>query len=179
MTMRIDRKKRLSIAACWFAVVATAAASQLTPRTVTDPKGPSVASRESFPASGGDPRAMVESLNTALAAGDAEAVRALLQEDVLVYESGSAEMSSAEYFEHHMAADAAFLSTLKRQRLSQAGGDNGDSAWVATRSRLTGRYNGKDVDLDSTETLVLNKAEKGWRIAHIHWSSASHDGPNP
>jgi ketosteroid isomerase-like protein len=177
MTMRIDRKTRFSIAACWFVVVTTAA-SPLTAAHSDDSQALSAANRESFAASSGDPRGMSEMLNTALAAGDADAVRTLLQEDVLVYESGGAEMSSAEYFEHHMAADAAFLSTLKRQHLSQAGGGDGVSAWVATRTRLTGRYNGKDVDLDSTETLVLNKAEKGWRIAHIHWSSAPHDASN-
>ena len=46
-----------------------------------------------------------------------------------------------------------------------------DRAWVATRSRLTGEFQGKHVDSDSTETLVMHKTADGWRIAHIHWSS--------
>ena len=106
-------------------------------------------------------------------------VRALLLPDVLIYESGGAETSAAEYAGHHMPADIAFLAELKREQLSQASGGNDAAAWVATRSRLTGRFKDKDVDLDSTETLVMTRTEAGWRIAHIHWSSTPHRNPEP
>lgn len=126
-----------------------------------------------------EPRAIAETFNRAFAMGDAGTVRALLQQDVLIYESGGAETSAAEYADHHMPADMAFLSNLKRKQLSQESGGEGVMAWVATRSRLSGPFKGKDMDLDSTETLVMTKTEAGWRIAHIHWSSAPHRNSNP
>lgn len=125
------------------------------------------------------PRALAETFNRALAIGDAGTVRALLLPDVLIYESGGAETSAAEYAGQHMPGDMAFLANLKREPLSQESGGGGATAWVATRSRLTGRFKGKDMDLDSTETLVMAHTEAGWRIAHVHWSSAPHRGPTP
>lgn len=126
-----------------------------------------------------DPRAIAESFSRALAAGDEKTARALLLPDVLIYESGGVESSAAEYAGHHLPADMAFLAKLKRTQLSQSSGGNGATAWVATRSRLTGRFKNKDVDLDSTETLVMTRTENGWRIAHIHWSSAPRRSAKP
>ncbi|MEK6807199.1 MAG: nuclear transport factor 2 family protein [Pseudomonadota bacterium] len=121
-----------------------------------------------------NPRAVAETFNRALAAGDDKTVRALLLPDVLIYESGSVEASMAEYAAHHLPADISFMKHMKRESLSQSSGGEGTAAWVATRSRLRGRFKNKDVDLDSTETLVMTQTKGGWRIAHIHWSSVPH-----
>ena len=121
---------------------------------------------------------VAETLNSALAAGDGNTVRALLLPELLVFESGGAENSALEYSASHLPADMEFLAGLTREQLSQTGDCSESSAWIATRSRLTGEFGGDRVDSDSTETLVLHKTVDGWRIAHIHWSSAPHrDGP--
>jgi ketosteroid isomerase-like protein len=44
-------------------------------------------------------------------------------------------------------------------------------AWVATEGRLTGTYKGKAIDLPTTETMLLRRSGRGWKIVHIHWSS--------
>jgi len=44
-------------------------------------------------------------------------------------------------------------------------------AVVSTRSRLSGSFRDRELDLFSTETLVLKKADQGWKVRHIHWSS--------
>lgn len=123
--------------------------------------------------------AVADSFNRALSGGDTGTVRALLLPNVLIYESGGAETSAAEYAGHHMLGDMAFLSKLKREQLSQDSGGDEANAWVATRSRLTGQYKGKDIDLNSTETLVMTRTETGWRIAHVHWSSAPRQSTQP
>ncbi len=173
MTVPADLKGRLLFAMRRGSVIATIAPSPIACAHADDPQT-APANSAAFVVSAGDPRATAEMLSDALAAGDTDTVRALLQKDVLIYESGGVETSAAEYFEHHLAADVAFLAKLQREQLSQNVGGDGLNAWVATRSRLTGQFDGKDVDLDSTETLVLTKTERGWRIAHIHWSSAPH-----
>lgn len=126
-----------------------------------------------------NPREAATAFARAIETGDIKSVNAWLLPEVLIYESGGAETSAAEYAAHHLPADIAFLAKLKREQLSQASGGDGAGAWVATRSRLSGSYKGKAVDLDSTETLVLKKTGAGWRITHIHWSSAPHRAPLP
>jgi ketosteroid isomerase-like protein len=49
--------------------------------------------------------------------------------------------------------------------------DSGDSATVVTRSHVHGMYKEQDIDLISTETLVMKKVGGQWKIVHIHWSS--------
>jgi ketosteroid isomerase-like protein len=38
---------------------------------------------------------------------------------------------------------------------------------------MKGAYKGKPVDRLTTETMVLRKTPDGWRIVHVHWSSAA------
>ena len=132
---------------------------------------------ETLPADG--PVTVAEAFTAALARGDKAAVLELLAPNVLIYESGGQESSRDEYAAHHMHADMAFMAALKREQLSQESGGAGASAWVATRARLSGRFKDKAIDLDSTETLVMNKTEANWRIVHVHWSSAPHRSAKP
>lgn len=130
-----------------------------------------------FAAGNDDARAVAEAFSRALEAGDATAAQTLLLPDVLIYESGGQESSAAEYSGHHMKGDMAFLAAVKRERISQSSGGRGDSAWVATRSRLSGTYKDKEIDIVSTESLFLTRTEGGWRIAHVHWSSGPYRKP--
>ncbi len=107
----------------------------------------------------------------ALNSGDAAQVKALLDPRALIFESGSAERSRAEYAAHHLKADMDFLKTVTYKLLRQTGDTVGDLAWVASESRLTGVSSDKAVDVLSTETLVLKKGSAGWRVVHVHWSS--------
>jgi ketosteroid isomerase-like protein len=116
---------------------------------------------------------------TGLAAGDEATVKSLLAPDVLIYESGGQEASLAEYAAHHMKADMEFLTQAKSQVLDRKHDNSGDLAWVATRTRVTGTYKDKPLDLYSTETLVLKRGPGGWRIVHIQWSSRSAETKAP
>ena len=40
-----------------------------------------------------------------------------------------------------------------------------------TEGRTAGQFNGRAVNLVTTETMVLKRGPEGWRIQHIHWSS--------
>ncbi len=110
-------------------------------------------------------------LGDAIAAGDVDTLRLLLVADVLIFESGGVESSLAEYESHHMPADIAFMKAMDRKVMSRHVFDSGDTATVVTRSRIHGIYKGQDIDLSSTETLVIKKMGGQWKIVHIHWSS--------
>lgn len=114
---------------------------------------------------------VVDAFSAAIKAVKLDEAEKLLDPQVLILESGSSERSRDEYMRTHIIADAAFLQNAKQQlRYRQARAD-GNMAWVATESTLTGQQNGKAVVLSSTETMLLKKTTAGWRIAHIHWSS--------
>jgi ketosteroid isomerase-like protein len=110
-------------------------------------------------------------LSDAIATGDVDTLRSLIAADVLIFESGGAETSLAEYEGHHMPADMAFMKSMDRELLSQRVIESGDSAIVVTRSRVRGMYKEKEIDLSSTETLVMKKEGGDWKVVHIHWSS--------
>lgn len=123
----------------------------------------------------GDALRAVLAFHGALAAGDATHAASLLDENAIIFEEGEAETTKAQYVTNHLPADIAFLRTIKEGVVSQSGREDKDMAWVATQGHMSGRYNNKDVDRFTTETMVLHRAAVGWRIVHIHWSSRAAD----
>ena len=116
----------------------------------------------------------VFALNTfraAINSGDRQTLMAGLSPDVLIFESGGAERSRAEYASHHMKSDMAFHAQMGHDGISQNASEQGDTAWIVTESRIYGRYKEKDIDIVSTETAVLKRGADGWKIVHLHWSS--------
>ena len=73
----------------------------------------------------------VDAFHKALADGDSKQAMALLTDDVLIYESGGAETSKAEYATHHLDADMAFLKGIKQTISARSSQATGDMAEVA------------------------------------------------
>lgn len=119
------------------------------------------------------PSKIADELFTALRAGDEKTVRQLLDPAVLIFESGGAEAGLEDYAAHHMPHDMTFLATLNSEPVSRQVFDYGDHAIVASRSRLRSDSQGKRVNLLSTETLLLERQDTQWRVAHVHWSSGA------
>jgi len=117
--------------------------------------------------------AVVDAFHAALGRGDTDGAAALLDPNVLIYESGRAERSKAEYAAHHLPADAIFAKAIRRTVTRRSGRAVGSSAWVATEATSKGKYKNKAIDSFGVETMVLKRIGKTWRIVHIHWSSAN------
>ena len=118
------------------------------------------------------PEEAVAAFHDALSRGDRARVTELLASDVIIFESGGAELSREEYASHHLGADMEFAKATKQEVVAREAGEAGDAAWVLTRTRTTGTFREKKIDLRGTETMLLRKTADGWRIVHIHWSSA-------
>ena len=116
--------------------------------------------------------AVVESFHRALAEGNRDAALALLADDVLILEAGHAERSKAEYAAEHLGADMEFTRAVPTVVVRRSSGMDGNMAWVATEGRTSGNFHGRVIDKLGTETMVLHRGPDGWRISHIHWSSA-------
>jgi ketosteroid isomerase-like protein len=115
---------------------------------------------------------VVERFHEALAAGDSVQVADLLAPDAVILESGGSETKN-EYLSHHFHSDAAFLGATTIETVTRRSRREGGVAWISSTSRIHGAFRGREVDLDSAELLLLRRAEEGWRIVAIHWSSSS------
>jgi ketosteroid isomerase-like protein len=124
-------------------------------------------------ATGSDAAAVVDSFHWALARGDTKAAAALLADDVLVFEAGGAERGKAEYAAQHLSADADFSRAVKSTTMRRANHQEGGIAWIATEGRTTGKYHGRPIDQLTAETMILRHTAEGWKIVHVHWSSAA------
>lgn len=127
--------------------------------------------RVSGPARGA--AAAVDAFHGALRRGDQNAAAALLAEDAVIFESGGVERTKAEYAASHLPADAEFSRNVSSVVTHRMGASQGASAWIASEGRTTGTYKGKPVDILTTETMILRRMREGWRIVHVHWSSAA------
>lgn len=119
--------------------------------------------------------ATVDAFHAALSKGDEAAASALLHTEALIFESGGAERSKAEYASHHLSADTAFAAATTRTVTRRSGRAAGGLAWIATESTTTGTFRDRPVNSVSTETMVLRRTGGNWQIVHIHWSSAKSD----
>ena len=119
----------------------------------------------------GKPTGTVKAFHASLKNGDAKAARGFLADDILIYESGNTEGSADEYASHHMISDMAFVGAMNQEILSQVEKTVGDMAMVASETRTFGTFNGKDYNLQGTETMILKRTGGIWKITHIHWSS--------
>ena len=115
----------------------------------------------------------VDAFHAALARGDTRGAAAYVADDALIFEEGGAERSKAEYAAEHLGADAQFSRSVTSLAERRTGRADRDFAWIASEGRTTGTFRGKAVDRRTTETMILRRIGKGWKIVHVHWSSAA------
>ncbi|HEX9728234.1 MAG TPA: nuclear transport factor 2 family protein [Gemmatimonadales bacterium] len=117
------------------------------------------------------PDEVVRAFHEALARADSGAALAVLDPDVVIYESGGVESSRDEYRTHHLEADMAFASATTRAVTATRADVRDAVAIVLSQSRTTGTFRDREIDASGTETMLLRRTPDGWRIVHIHWSS--------
>ena len=145
------------------------------PAAASDP-APAVPAAAPLSPAAAKAAAAVDAFHAALGRGDTAAALAFLAEEALIFEEGGAERSKAEYAGHHLAADAAFSQAVRAVTTRRTGAASGDFAWIASEARSTGTFKGRAVDRNVAETMVLRRGRDGWKIVHIHWSSAAAGG---
>ena len=107
----------------------------------------------------------------ALKFADTSTARALLAENVVVFEGGGVEKSADEYAQHHMLADMKFLANINTEVIDQTIEVIGDFAYAMSKRKSSGQYQGKNINSVGLETMMLHKQAGQWKIIHIHWSN--------
>lgn len=114
----------------------------------------------------------VHDFHEALARGERAAVLSLLAPDAQIVEMGHHE-TREEYENGHLAADIEFAKAVRTTPGTMIVRQEGTVAWTTLTGRSTGRFQGREVDSENAELMVLTKTKDGWRIRGIHWSSHS------
>ncbi|MDZ4865105.1 MAG: nuclear transport factor 2 family protein [Gemmatimonadota bacterium] len=114
--------------------------------------------------------ATVQTFHQALAQGDSTAALALLAPDATVLESGEIE-TRAEYRSHHLAADISFTRAVPGSTGPIAVVIHNDAAWATSTSITVGKFDGRAIDSQGAELMVLSRTAGLWQIRAIHWSS--------
>lgn len=109
-------------------------------------------------------------LETAIINNDSEQAGSILHEDVTILEGGGMETKS-QYLSHHFHSDGKFLAAINREEISQNIKIEGNVAWVTSKTKMTGTYSGRDIDMNSLELAVLKKENNTWKVVALHWSS--------
>ena len=109
-------------------------------------------------------------LETAIVENDSEKAGEILHDDVTILEGGGME-TKREYLSHHFHSDGNFLSAMNREEVSQEISVEGNMAWVTSKTKMTGTYSGREIDLSSLELAILKKENGMWRVIALHWSS--------
>ena len=117
------------------------------------------------------PAKVVNQFHQALATKDKTLALSLLDKNVLIYEGGKAERSAAEYAEHHLLSDMAFISSVTVQPIEHQVNIYGGVAVSTSRNKTTGSFKGKSINNNGMETIVLKLIADEWKITHIHWSN--------
>jgi ketosteroid isomerase-like protein len=118
-----------------------------------------------------DARDTVTAFHAALHAGQKDKALGYMAPTVLIYESGHVERSRDEYASHHLGADMEFAKSTTRKVLRHTVKEHGDMAVVVEETETSGSFKGKDVASFGTETVLLERKDGKWQIAHVHWSS--------
>lgn len=117
------------------------------------------------------PAEVVDAFHDAVTRGDSAEALSYLHPDVVIFESGGAEMSRDEFAAGHLGADMRFAAATTRE-VTDSRTIMGDGvAVVMNRHRRTGTMGDREINSVGVETAVLRLSEGDWKIVHLHWSS--------
>lgn len=113
----------------------------------------------------------VDAFHKALRTGKVEAAVEYLGPEAVVFEQGFINPSRAEYVSTQLQQAADFASRTERQVIRREAWQDGNIAWVLSSTMTVGIFDGRKVELEGAETMVMRKDGEGWKITHIHWSA--------
>lgn len=123
-----------------------------------------------------DVRAAVERYNAAFTTKDLTSLKALLADDIVLYEHSVRNIGLADVWDNHLRPEVeAFQNTtanFSNVRVSATS----DMALVTREYSIQATMNGKAIDARGNETMVWVRRNARWVVAHIHYS---HPCPRP
>jgi len=117
------------------------------------------------------PSQTVDAFHTALRTNKPDSAMALLGREAVIFEQGFISSSPKEYQQTALADAVSFATQTERTVIRRESWQDGDMAWVTSSTMTRGVFQGRRLNLEGAETMILRKDGDGWKISHIHWSA--------
>ncbi|MEQ9398940.1 MAG: nuclear transport factor 2 family protein [Longimicrobiales bacterium] len=123
-------------------------------------------------------RETIESYARFAQAGDIEAMGRLFKpgRGVHIIEGAGVDHGWEEYRDHHLAPELAAFENFRYRYFAVEPVVRGDVAYSAFRYELSASVEGRPIDVEGRGTMVLERIEGRWLIAHSHTSGRPRDG---
>lgn len=121
-------------------------------------------------------RTAVERYNQAMVSRDLPALRALLADDIVLYEHSVRNIGLDDVWEHHLKPEVEGFEGMKAEFPDLKVWVAGDVAVVTRQYSIQATMKGRPVDARGNETMGWMKRNGQWKVIHIHYS---HPCPRP
>lgn len=123
-----------------------------------------------------DVRAAVERYNAAFTTKDLTALKALLADDIVLYEHSVRNIGLADVWDNHLRPEVEAFQNTTASFTNVRVNATSDMALVTREYSIQATMNGKAIDARGNETMVWVRRNARWVVAHIHYS---HPCPRP
>lgn len=121
-------------------------------------------------------RAAVQRYNAAFVGKDLPALKALLADDIVLYEHSVRNIGLADVWDHHLRPEVEAFQDTKAEFTDVRVWVAGDVALVTRQYSIQATMNGRAIDARGNETMGWARRGGQWRVVHIHYS---HPCPRP
>lgn len=125
------------------------------------------------------PSDTVDAFHKALRQGDGKAALAFMARDVSVFEQGFEETTRDGWGANQLPDANKFAKATERRVLRKESGQDTNSGWVISTTLTSGDFDGRKLELEGTETMLLRRDGDSWKIAHVHWSAHPKEADAP
>lgn len=124
----------------------------------------------------GEVRAAVASYNRAMTEKDLPALKALLANDIVLYEHSVKNIGLDDVWENHLRPEVSEFDGMKASFTDVRVSATAEMALVTRQYAISATMKGKPIDARGNETMVWAKRDGTWKVTHIHYS---HPCPRP
>ena len=121
-------------------------------------------------------RAAVARYNEALVGKDLPSLKALLADDIILYEHSVRNIGLADVWDHHLRPEVEGFEGTKAEFTDLRVWLSGDLALVTRQYSIQATLRGRPIDARGNETMGWARRNGQWKVIHIHYS---HPCPRP
>ena len=121
-------------------------------------------------------RAAVASYNKALVEKDLPALKALLAQDVVLYEHSVRNVGIEDVWENHLRPEVEAFEGATAEFTEVRVWTTAEMALVTRQYRIQATMGGRPIDAKGNETMTWVRRDSAWKVVHIHYS---HPCPRP
>lgn len=121
-------------------------------------------------------RAAVARYNNAFTTKDLQGLKALLADDIVLYEHSVRNIGLADVWDNHLRPEVEEFENATARFTNVRVTARGDMALVTREYSIQATMRGKPIDATGNETMVWVRRDARWLVTHIHYS---HPCPRP